>query len=449
MKASLAKGTRDFLPSEVKVRQHIFDTMRQVFELYDFVPIETPAIENLATLTGKYGEEGDQLLFKLLNNGDFLSKVDEKMLVDRDSKAILPFISKRGLRYDLTVPLARYVAMHRHELSFPFKRYQIQPVWRADRPQKGRYQEFYQCDVDVIGSDSLVSEAELVQIYDEVFTRLNIPVVIRLNHRDVLKGISEVVGASDRFVEFTVILDKMDKISAEQMDNALLALGMTTAQIQRMRSLLDTADIDDLKNELLASPAAQHGLDELSTIQQYLKQVTIKNAVEFDWTLARGLNYYTGTIFEVVCPQIHIGSIGGGGRYANLTEAFGFGGQSGVGISFGAARIYDVLIELGQMKNMDISSTQLMFMPMDDEPIIQCYRLADTLRKSGVPCTLYPEAAKLKKQMKYADDRQIPYVAIIGTEEMKSQTVTIKNMSTGDQHVIAQSEIVTYMKSLT
>lgn len=443
MKPSIAKGTRDFLPEEVAKRNYIFDTLRYVFELFDFSPIETPAIENLQTLTGKYGEEGDRLLFKILNNGDFLSKVDEQILNSADSQKILPQISKRGLRYDLTVPLARYVVMHQSELSFPFKRYQIQPVWRADRPQRGRYQEFYQCDVDIIGSDSLVYEAELIQIYETAFQKLNIPFEIKINSRKILQGLAELVGAGDHFQVFTTILDKLDKIGEKGVTEQLLQLGITEEKINKLFSLLDLKEITELKNQLGDSKSGQAGIEEIEQIQKYLTlgDNKISDRVKFDWSLARGLNYYTGCIFEVVCPKVNIGSIGGGGRYDDLTGIFGWKGVSGVGVSFGAARIYDVMQELDLFPKEISQRTKIMLVAFDENSHDYAFRCVSSLRSAGIASSIYPTPGKLKKQLKYANDRGIPFIGIIGEEELKDNTLTVKDMRSGEQSSYTLEEL--------
>jgi histidyl-tRNA synthetase len=442
MKPSIPKGTRDFLPHEVVCRQYIFDTLKSVFELYDFAPIETPAIENLQTLTGKYGEEGDRLLFKILNNGDFLNKVDPSTLKDGDSYALLPQISKRGLRYDLTVPLARYVVMHQNDLTFPFKRYQIQPVWRADRPQKGRYQEFYQCDVDIIGSDALLYEAELLKIYDIAFHRLNVPVMIKLNNRKILQGIAEVAGCQDNFQQFTIILDKLDKIGKEGVRKEFLETGISDVQITLVFKLIKSQDIEYLKEQLNHSKIGSQGVTEIEKVKHYLGTKKFHNDLKFDWSLARGLNYYTGCIFEVICPSVSIGSIGGGGRYDDLTGIFGMPGMSGVGISFGAARIYDVMTELDVFPKDIRQRTKIILMAFDEVSHAYAFECVSKLREAGIPSSIYPEPTKLKKQMKYANDRGIPYVGLIGEEELAANALTFKNMQTGEQSKKSVEEII-------
>lgn len=447
MKPSTLKGTRDFLPEEVQCRQYIFDTLRTIFERYDFLPIETPAMESLQTLTGKYGEEGDQLLFKILNNGDYLSKVDDETYGKKDSQTLLHKISKRGLRYDLTVPLARYVVMHQNDISFPFKRYQIQQVWRADRPQKGRYQEFYQCDIDIIGSDALMYEAELIKIYDEAFSQFQIPVVIRLNNRKILQGIAETVGAGDQFQAFTVILDKLDKIGAEKVSEQWAGLGMTADQCQEAITLINTHNITELRGKLSNSASGMLGLDEMEKVMNYLDALSIHNEITFDWSLARGLNYYTGCIIEVVCPEVQIGSIGGGGRYDDLTGVFGMPGKSGVGISFGAARIYDVMKTLDKFPAGIKNKTKIMFIALDDASHDFAFSVASQLRSDNIPCALYPTPTKMKKQMKYANDRAFPFVGIIGEAEREGNQINVKNMATGEQQLMTVDQITELLKS--
>lgn len=442
MKPSIAKGTRDFLPHEVQCRQFIFDTLRSVFELYDFLPIETPAIENLQTLTGKYGEEGDRLLFKILNNGDFYGKVDEATRQSGDSHSILHKISKRGLRYDLTVPFARYTVMHQNDLKFPFKRYQIQPVWRADRPQKGRYQEFYQCDVDIVGSDAMVYEAELIKIYDEAFRRLNIPVIIKINNRKILQGIAEAVGAGDEFQRFTIILDKLDKIGVEGVTKQFVELGLAEDKINLAFELIQADDINILHEKISSSETGLKGIEEIKRIQNYISDLSFTSQIKFDWSLARGLNYYTGCIFEVECPSVKIGSIGGGGRYDDLTSVFGLKGVSGVGVSFGAARIYDVMRELDLFPTDIQQRTKIIMTAFDEESHAHAFSCVMKLREAGIPSAIYPAPVKMQKQMKYANDRAIPFVGVIGSEELKNNTIMLKNMSTGAQEVVKLEDIV-------
>lgn len=441
MKPQTLKGTRDFLPEEVQCRQYIFDTLRRVFEKFDFLPIETPAMESLQTLTGKYGDEGDQLLFKLLNNGDFLGKVNDDIYSKKESTTLLPHISKRGLRYDLTVPLARYVVMHQNDIAFPFKRYQIQQVWRADRPQKGRYQEFYQCDIDIIGSDALLYEAELIKIYDEAFTEFNIPVVIRINNRKILQGIAETVGAGDQFQAFTIILDKLDKIGPEKVSEQWAAMGMSSEQCAAAIEMINTNDIASLEAKLINSDIGMKGISEMQDVLAYSRAFELKNTVQLDWTLARGLNYYTGCIIEVVCPDVAIGSIGGGGRYDDLTGVFGMPGKSGVGVSFGAARIYDVMKTLELFPTEIKNKTKIMLLALDDESHRFAFTVVSQLRDRGIAAAIYPTPAKMKKQMKYANDRAFPYVGIIGEQERMAEQINVKNMESGEQELMTVEQL--------
>jgi histidyl-tRNA synthetase len=432
MKPGLPKGTRDFLPEQMVRREYIFNTIRKVFRNYGYAPIETPAMERLDTLTGKYGEEGDQLLFKVLNNGDFLRKADEQAFDNKDSQGLIPSISKRGLRYDLTVPFARFVVMNQNELSFPFKRYQIQPVWRADRPQKGRYQEFYQCDADVVGSDSLMYEAEFLHIYDSVFTQFNLPVEIRVNNRKILAGMAETIGAKDQFLEITIAIDKWDKIGAEGVKGQLEQFGLSGAQIVQLIDLLKTQDLDRLSAKM-KSKTGQKGIAELSKVFAMADLDQIQNEVRFVPMLARGLNYYTGCIFEVAAKGVEMGSIGGGGRYADLTAVFGMKDMPGVGISFGAERIYDVMEELDLFPEQLSAAVELLFVVFDEQSHRKAIEYARSLRGKGVRLDVYPEPAKMKKQMKYADQRNIPYVALIGSEELEQGALTLKHMKSGEQ----------------
>ncbi len=442
MKPGIPKGTRDFSPEQATRRNFIFDTIRSVFTKYGYQPIETPAMENLETLTGKYGEEGDRLLFKVLNNGDYLSKADETALQNRDSNKLTPSIARRGLRYDLTVPFARFVVMWQNELAFPFKRYQIQPVWRADRPQRGRYQEFYQCDVDVVGADSLVYEAELAQIYNEVFTRLNIPVRIKINNRKILNGIAEVAGIPDRLTEMTVAIDKLDKIGAGGVRTEMLERGIPLEAINRIEKVLKNTSLDALKTELAVSETGLKGVSELETVFGYLSGLTMKNELVFDITLARGLSYYTGCIFEVQALGIQMGSIGGGGRYDDLTGIFGLPNVSGVGISFGAERIYDVMEELNLFPADNPAGLKALFMAFDDATHRYAFRCLTQLRAAGINADIYPEPGKLKKQMKYANDRQVPFVILVGEDEMAFNKLTLKNMASGEQETLGVEEVI-------
>jgi histidyl-tRNA synthetase len=439
-KPSVPKGTRDFLPSQVLKRNHIFSTIRSVFETYGYLPIETPTMENLTTLTGKYGEEGDRLLFKVLNNGDFLEKVNPQWLEEKNSQKLIPEISKRGLRYDLTVPFARFVVMHQNEIHFPFKRYQIQQVWRADRPQKGRYQEFYQCDVDVVGSDALMYEAELVQIYHEVFRRLDLKVQIHINNRKILYGLAEVAGITDRFVDMTVAIDKLDKIGKEGVINEMQERNISAEQAEKVLHLLSIKDIKELGLHFKEGSEGKKGIEEVNKVFDYLNG-SVDNVV-FNLSLARGLNYYTGCIFEVSVdkgahPDIVMGSIGGGGRYDNLTEVFGLKGVSGVGVSFGAERIYDVMEELNLFPESLEKNLNILLVALDEESHQLGFDIVSRLRKKGIACDIYPEPAKIKKQMTYANARQVPFVGIIGETERLEKNITLKNMISGEQTTVS------------
>lgn len=453
-KPSIPKGTRDFLPEQVYKRNYIFDTIREVFVTYGFAPIETPAMEELHTLTGKYGEEGDQLLFKVLNNGDYLKKADAAALEAKDSQALTSSISKRGLRYDLTIPFARYVVMYQNDISFPFKRYQIQPVWRADRPQKGRYQEFYQCDVDVVGSDSLMYEAELVMIYDEVFTKLGVSVDIRINNRKILYGIAEVAGCTERFMEMTVALDKLDKIGKDGVAKEMQERGISPEGIDEIFKILDDTSLESIRAAFSAHNAetGMNGIQELDEVYSFLEGYEIRNKLTFDSTLARGLSYYTGCIFEVVVnTEIHdgikMGSIGGGGRYADLTSTFGMKDMSGVGVSFGAERIYDVMEELDAFPEEATKNVHALILAFNEANHKYGFKLVQQLRSAGIIADCYPSAAKFKKQMKYANDRKIPYCIVIGDEEMNNGLYTLKNMSTGEQETLGMDDIIKQLTS--
>ena len=441
-KPTLPKGTRDFLPHQVAKREHIFGTIRDVFKRYGYQGIETPAMESLTTLTGKYGEEGDQLLFKVLNNGDYLKKADQEALEERDSTKLVTSIAKRGLRYDLTVPFARYVVMHQNDLQLPFKRYAIQPVWRADRPQKGRYQEFYQCDVDVVGSDSLMYEAELIQIFDEAYHALGIRVQIRVNNRKILEGIAEVFGILDQFTTFAVIIDKLDKIGPKKVAEQLCSLDL---ELQRSKELVATLSIDNLtalKELLNDSEVGNKGIQELEEMHVYLDSSTTHNEVLLDVTLARGLSYYTGCILEVKAIGIQMGSIGGGGRYDDLTGNFGLKGVSGVGISLGAERIYDVMEELDLFQGLELGKTEVIILSFDSESHKYGFKLGCDLRKHGISTDIYPEPAKFKKQMKYAGDGAYRYAIIIGEEERKTNNLTVKNLLKGEQEKMNVSSLI-------
>lgn len=446
MSVNRLKGTRDFGPEEVNKRNYIFDTVKGVFVKYGFQPIETPTMESLATLTGKYGDEGDQLLFKVLNNGDYLKDANYEAIEKKDYKAALPSLSKRGLRYDLTVPFARYVVMHQNDIAFPFKRYQIQPVWRADRPQKGRYQEFYQCDVDVIGSTSLFNEAELAQIYDEVFAALRLPAEIKINNRKILAGIAEVAGISDQFVTMTVAIDKLDKIGMDGVKKELEKRGISDMAIGKIQEILHVKTLDALQPLLEESEQGKKGIEELETVFQYLDAYEVKNEIVFDVTLARGLNYYTGCIFEVKAKGIQMGSIGGGGRYDDLTGVFGLKNVSGVGVSFGAERIYDAMEELNLFPDDQTQNLKLVFLALDKDAHLYAFKQLMKVRAAGINAELYPEPAKMKKQMKYANARNVAYVSIIGSSEMESGELSLKNMTTGDQQKVNIDQIIELLK---
>lgn len=446
-KPGLPEGVRDFGPDEVRKRQYIFDAIKSVFAAYGFQPLETPSLENLSTLTGKYGDEGDKLLFRVLNNGDYLKDAPSDALMHKNSAALLPYIAKRGLRYDLTVPFARYVVMNRHALPMPFKRYQIQPVWRADRPQRGRYREFYQCDVDVIGSESLMYEAELVQIYDLAFSRLGIPVRIKINNRKVLYGIAEAVGVADRFVDMTVALDKLDKIGIEGVRAELHERGIGPEAAARIEQILQSDTLDALRPRLADSPTGLLGIAELQTVFDLLAHTPLRNELRFDLTLARGLGYYTGCIFEVEALGIKMGSIGGGGRYADLTGVFGAPGLSGVGVSFGADRIYDVMKELGLFPERFEGSTRLLMMCLDPEALPYAFECAAFLRHEGVATEIYPEPGKLKKQFEYAAKRNIPFVAIIGESEVAARILALKDQTTGEQMNLSWPEALERLRN--
>lgn len=446
MKPGIPKGTRDFGPSEVRKRNYIFRTIKSVFEKCGYQPLETPVLEKLSTLTGKYGEEGDKLLFKVLNNGDYLAKADKTALEQGDSRKLLPSISKRGMRYDLTVPFARYVVMHQHELAFPFKRFQIQPVWRADRPQKGRYQEFYQCDADVIGSDALMYEAELIHIFDQVFATLDLSVNVKINNRKILLGIAEVAKIEDQFIDMTVAIDKLDKIGQDGVQKELEKRSIPNSAIDFILTCIMKSDIVSLEAQLQANEHAMQGIKEVKSVLAYLDHLDLKNKVEIDLTLARGLNYYTGCIIEVVSNDVVMGSLGGGGRYDDLTGVFGLKAMSGVGISFGAARIYDVLTELDRFPESLNKSIDLLLIALDAAAHESAFRLLHRLRSSDISSDLYPSPLKLKKQMKYANDISVPWVAIIGEEELKTGKVMLKNMASGEQTAIETTQIEDFIR---
>lgn len=446
-KPTIVKGTRDFSPMEMSKRNYIFNTIKDVYSLYGFQQIETPALETLQTLMGKYGEEGDKLLFKVLNSGDFLRKVDDKELVERNTLKLASQLCEKGLRYDLTVPFARYVVMHHDELQFPFKRYQIQPVWRADRPQKGRYREFYQCDADVVGSDSLLNEVELMQIVDEVFQRFGVRVIIKINNRKILTGIAELIGAADKIVDITVAIDKLDKIGLENVNQELANAGISPDAIDKLQPIISLQGTNDeklnvIKNVLKDSQVGLKGVEEVTYILDVLKSMQLHNEIELDLTLARGLNYYTGAIFEVKAKDVSIGSITGGGRYDNLTGIFGKPGLSGVGISFGADRIYDVLNALDLYPKETINSTQILFINFGEKETAYCLPLVNEARSHGVSAEMYPDAVKMKKQMSYANAKQIAFVAMAGENEMKENKITLKNMVTGEQMLVPISDFM-------
>ncbi len=451
-KPSIPKGTRDFSPAEMLRRNYIFDTIRNVFRKYGFLPIETPAMENLSTLMGKYGEEGDKLLFKILNSGDFMGKLDKNEVPTMSPGALAQKIAKRGLRYDLTVPFARYVVQHRNEINFPFKRYQIQPVWRADNPQKGRYREFFQCDVDMIGSTSLINEFELIKIIDEVFHSFSLPVIIKVNNRKVLAGISEIIGEKEKIVEITVAIDKLEKIGVEKVMEELSSRGISEKSIALLQPVFEMKGSNEekllfLENYLEGSDIGLKGVEELRQLSAYLASDPIASEMEIDITLARGLNYYTGAIIEVKAKDMAIGSICGGGRYDDLTGIFGLPDVSGVGISFGADRIYDVLLQSDSFPGAVKEHTQLMFVNFGEREVNYILPLLGKLRSEGVNAELYPDQAKMKKQMVYADSSHIPYVALIGDQEIKDNKITLKDMLSGEQKLVSFEEIIDQLKA--
>ena len=450
-KPSIPKGTRDFSPIEMAKRNYIFNTIKEVFLLYGFQQIETPAMENLSTLMGKYGEEGDKLLFKMLNSGDYLKNAPAEMLEQHDYIHLIPKISEKGLRYDLTVPFARYVVMHRNDIQFPFKRYQIQPVWRADRPQKGRYREFYQCDADVVGSDSLMNEIELVGMIDEVFKRFGINVIIKINNRKVLSGIAEVIGAPDKIVDITVAIDKIDKIGLENVNAELLEKGLSQDAVDALQPLLTLSGSNEeklatLSTLLASSEVGMKGVKELRYVLTNSEAQQPKGVVELDVSLARGLNYYTGTIIEVKAKDVTIGSITGGGRYDNLTGVFGMPGTSGVGISFGADRIYDVLNTLELYPKDTLASTKVLFVNFGEKEGAQSLQYVMKLRANGIPSEIYPDSTKMKKQMSYANDKNVAYVAMVGETEMANGTIALKCMETGEQENLTIDEVISKLK---
>ena len=446
MKPSIPKGTRDFGPVEMARRNYIFETIRKVYARYGFRQIETPATENLSTLMGKYGEEGDKLLFKILNSGDFKNAVSTDDYAEKSAAALASRFCEKGLRYDLTVPFARYVVQHREELQMPFKRYQIQPVWRADRPQKGRYREFYQCDADIVGSDSLLNEVELMQIIDEVFSRFGIRVSIKINNRKILTGIAEIIGAADKIIDITVAIDKLDKIGLEKVNEELLAAGLNAEQVQTLQPIIDlkgsnAEKVATMREVLAASETGLKGCDEVAFVLNTLAAAgSLRNEIELDLTLARGLNYYTGCIFEVKALDYAIGSITGGGRYDNLTGIFGMPGLSGVGISFGADRIYDVLNGLDLYPSDTAGSVRLLFINFGEREAAHCLEYAAAARKKGVSTEVYPDTVKMKKQMAYANAQHIPFVALVGESELAENRLTLKNMETGEQQQLSIEE---------
>lgn len=452
-KQSIPKGTRDFSPLEMNRRNYIFDIIKQVFTLHGFLPIETPSMENLSTLTGKYGDEGDQLIFKILNSGDFIKGTSLEKNEDHNPKKVAVEIAEKALRYDLTVPFARYVVMHQNEITFPFKRYQIQPVWRADRPQKGRYREFYQCDADIIGSNSLLNEVELIQLFESVFSKLNLPVIIKINNRKILSGIAEITGEGDKIIDITVAIDKLDKIGIENVIEELKNKNLSASAIDVIIPILEISGSNEekltaLTSVLSESKVGMQGIEELREVFELSNLLNIKSKLELDITLARGLNYYTGAIFEVKANAGSLSSsICGGGRYDDLTGIFGLPGVSGVGISFGADRIYDVLEELKLFPADASASTKLLFVNFGKSEATYLLPLLNNVRAAGIACELYPDQAKMKKQMSYADSNRIPFVAIVGEEEMNSGLFTLKNMKTGEQEKIPVEQIVEKIKS--
>lgn len=450
-KPSIPKGTRDFGPVEMAKRNYIFNTIRKVYALYGFRQIETPAMENLSTLMGKYGEEGDKLLFKILNSGDFRSGISAEDYSSDSAARLAARFCEKGLRYDLTVPFARYVVQHRDELQMPFKRFQIQPVWRADRPQKGRYREFYQCDADVVGSDSLLNEVELMQIVDEVFTRFGIRVCIKINNRKILTGIAEIIGEADKIVDITVAIDKLDKIGLDKVNDELRAVGLSEEAVEKLQPIIalsgsNEEKLETMRRVLAESETGLKGVEEVAFVLETLKNSQLHNEIELDLTLARGLNYYTGCIFEVKALDVQIGSITGGGRYDNLTGIFGMPGLSGVGISFGADRIYDVLGQLDLYPQETQSGVQLLFINFGAAEAAHCLRLAAQARLAGIATEVYPDSVKMKKQMSYANAHNVPFVALVGETEMTEGRITLKNMTTGEQQSLTIEETVKAIK---
>ena len=450
-KPSIPKGTRDFGPMEMAKRNYIFNTIKEVYKLYGFQQIETPAMETLQTLMGKYGEEGDKLLFKILNSGDYLNKIEDEELAERNASRLASKLCEKGLRYDLTVPFARYVVMHRDELQLPFKRYQIQPVWRADRPQKGRYREFYQCDADIVGSDSLLNEVELMQIIDTVFSRFGIRIQIKINNRKILSGIAEMIDEADKIVDITVAIDKLDKIGIDNVNEELRNNGLSEEAVERLQPIISLKGtngekLDTISKVLETSEIGLKGVEEVRFILDILKTTGLKNEIQLDLTLARGLNYYTGAIFEVKALDASIGSITGGGRYDNLTGIFGLPGLSGVGISFGADRIYDVLNMLDLYPQESADATQLLFINFGEKETAYCLSIVAKMREAGIRAEMYPDNAKMKKQMSYANAKQIPFVALAGDTEIEAGKVTLKNMHSGEQEMVSPEEMIFMIK---
>jgi histidyl-tRNA synthetase len=451
-KPSIPKGTRDFSPVEMAKRNYIFNTIREVFHLFGYQQIETPSMENLSTLMGKYGDEGDKLLFKIQNSGDYFSGLTDEELLSRNAAKLASKFCEKGLRYDLTVPFARYVVMHRDEISFPFKRYQIQPVWRADRPQKGRYREFYQCDADVVGSNSLLNEVELVQMIDRVYGKFGIRVSIKINNRKILTGIAEIIGEADKIVDITVAIDKLDKIGLDNVNAELASKGIPQEAIEKLQPIImlsgtNEEKLETLKTVLAGSETGLKGVEESEFILKTVASLGVKSEVELDLTLARGLNYYTGAIFEVKALDVQIGSISGGGRYDNLTGVFGMSGMSGVGISFGADRIYDVLNQLDLYPKEAVNATQLLFVNFGDKEAAYCLPILSQARNAGIRAEIYPDSAKMKKQMSYANEKNIPFVAIVGENEMNEGKLTLKNMTTGEQALVTPEELLAIIQA--
>ncbi|HHE65339.1 MAG TPA: histidine--tRNA ligase [Bacteroidetes bacterium] len=452
MKPSIPKGTRDFSPVEIAKRNYIFSTIKEVFEIFGFQPIETPSFENSSTLLGKYGEEGDRLIFKILNSGEYLKKVDESLLKEKDHSKLTPNISEKALRYDLTVPFARYVVQHQNDIVFPFKRYQMQPVWRADRPQKGRFREFYQCDADVVGSKSLWQEVEFVQLYDAVFTNLGLTeTVIKINNRKLLSGIAEIIGAKDKLIDFTVALDKIDKIGSDGVTKEMLSKGISQEALKKLQPLFELKGsnknkLEQLSSLLINSEEGLEGVEELKFVVDKIEKLKLQSTVlEIDLTLARGLNYYTGAIYEVQTNKVNIGSIGGGGRYDDLTGIFGLKNISGIGISFGLDRIYLVLEELNLFEKIELSRPKVLFLNFGEKESLYCMKVMKNLREHHIKSELYPDNSKLKKQMNYANKRMIPFVVFVGEQELSENNYTLKNMKTGEQNKCNKNDLIRLM----